>query len=88
MDIFVATVSLCIALSAMIYAAYLHIYYHNKIKISERQIQEYNYRQNMKKLGINEIEIEEELKKFFHIADLINANKKLTKAIKKHKLDH
>lgn len=75
-----------IAISALIYACYLHIYYHNRVVRSIRQVEEEKYLIYMELLGIEEDHIKEGLKKFFHIEDLIKANKKLKKAVKKHKL--
>jgi hypothetical protein len=82
-----AIISMIIAISALIYASYLHIYYHNRIVRSLKQVEEEKYLLHMKILGVEEEESKEQLKKFFHIEDLIKANKKLKKALKKHKLD-
>ncbi len=41
----------------------------------------------MNKLGVDEKESRELLKQFFHIEDLVKANKKLKKAVSKYKLD-
>lgn len=81
-----AIISMIIAISALIYASYLHIYYHNRVVRSIRQVEEEKYLVYMELLGIDEDQIKEGLKKFYHIEDLIKANKKLKKAVKKHKL--
>ena len=86
MDIFVAIVSACIAIASMMYCIYLHIYYRNRALISERQVQEYKYRENMRALGLEEDDIDEELKKIYALSDLVDTNKKLKKVVKKHKL--
>ena len=51
-----------------------------------REVQEKKFYTNMRKLELKEDEIKRELGRFFHIEDLKRANKKLEKAIKKHKL--
>lgn len=81
-----AIISMIIAISALVYACYLHIYYHNRVVRSVRQVEEEKYLIYMNLLDIEEDQIKEELKKFYHIEDLIKANKKLKKAVKKHKL--
>lgn len=82
-----AIISMLIAMGALIYACYLHIYYHNKIHNTLKEVEEYKYISLMNKLGVDEKESKELLKQFFHIEDLVKANKKLKKAVSKYKLD-
>lgn len=76
-----------IAIAALVYACYLHIYYHNRVVRSLKQVEEEKYLLYMQILGVEEAQSKEQLRKFFHIEDLVKANKKLKKALKKHKLD-
>lgn len=85
LEAIVGIVSMLVAIASMLYAAYLHIYYHRRVR-ALRDIEIEKYKENMAKLGYSGVEVEESLHQYTDIASLCEANRRMTKAARKYKL--